>query len=170
MELAQLLAVAAATLAALADVRSRRIPNWLTGSALLAGIVVNAWLKGPGGLLFALLGVLLGGGILLPFYAHKAVGAGDVKLAAALGALVGPQGVVTVLLYAAVVGGVISAVMLARRRRFGMSLFDLVRRPARMRLWLVERSEVPSDEDERAEWLFGWWHRVDDWIAAGGVE
>jgi prepilin peptidase CpaA len=134
MELAQLLAVSAATLAALADVRSRRIPNWLTGCALLAGIAVNAWSRGPGGLVFALLGVLLGGGILLPFYAHRAIGAGDVKLAAALGALVGPHGVLTALLYAAVVGGVISAVMLARQRRFSTSVFDLVRRPTRMRL------------------------------------
>jgi 1-acyl-sn-glycerol-3-phosphate acyltransferase len=44
------------------------------------------------------------------------------------------------------------------------------RSPARMRLWLIERSQIPDGEDERADWLFEWWDRVDDWIGAGGVE
>jgi prepilin peptidase CpaA len=134
IELADVVAVGAASLAALLDIRSRRIPNWLTASALLAGIGVNLWLRGTGGLVSALLGILFGGAILLPFYAHRAVAAGDVKLLAALGAAVGPQAVIMVVVYGALAGGVISVVMLARRRRLAMSLFDIVRRPTRMRL------------------------------------
>jgi prepilin peptidase CpaA len=130
----EVFAVGAATLAALVDVRSRRIPNWLTGGALLVGVGLNLWLRGASGLPFALLGALLGGAILLPFYALRVMGAGDVKLLAALGAVVGPQALIMVVLYAVVVGGVISVVRLALHRRLAMSFFDVVRRPTQMRL------------------------------------
>lgn len=41
-----------------------------------------------------------------------------------------------------------------------------LRRPVRLRLWLVPGSEVPSSEEERREWLFGWWERLDGWVDA----
>jgi 1-acyl-sn-glycerol-3-phosphate acyltransferase len=34
-----------------------------------------------------------------------------------------------------------------------------------MRWWQVPREEIPAGREERIEWLFGWWERVDDWIA-----
>lgn len=34
-----------------------------------------------------------------------------------------------------------------------------------MRWWQVPREEIPADRDERIEWLFGWWERIDEWIA-----
>jgi 1-acyl-sn-glycerol-3-phosphate acyltransferase len=34
-----------------------------------------------------------------------------------------------------------------------------------MRWWQVPRDEIPADRDERIEWLFGWWERIDEWIA-----
>ncbi len=33
-----------------------------------------------------------------------------------------------------------------------------------MRWWRVERSEIPTDRDDRIEWLFAWWERIDAWI------
>lgn len=33
-----------------------------------------------------------------------------------------------------------------------------------MRWWQVSRDEIPADREERIEWLFGWWERVDEWI------
>jgi len=39
-------------------------------------------------------------------------------------------------------------------------------RAVRLRLWLVPSSEVPATEEERREWLFGWWERLDEWIEA----
>jgi hypothetical protein len=33
-----------------------------------------------------------------------------------------------------------------------------------MRWWRVPRSEIPAGRDERIDWLFGWWERVDAWI------
>ena len=34
-----------------------------------------------------------------------------------------------------------------------------------MRWWQIPRSEIPAGRDERIEWLFGWWERIDAWIA-----
>lgn len=38
-------------------------------------------------------------------------------------------------------------------------------RSLRTRMWLVPASEVPTDRDAQAEWLYDWWQRIDDWIA-----
>jgi len=110
-------ATAAASLAAIVDLRSRRIPNWLTFGLVLIGILLNVWQAGPGGAWLALAGAGLGLAILLPLYAVRAMGAGDVKLLAGLGAVLGPQVVVSVAVYTAVAGGVMSAIMLAQRGR-----------------------------------------------------
>jgi 1-acyl-sn-glycerol-3-phosphate acyltransferase len=34
-----------------------------------------------------------------------------------------------------------------------------------MRWWQVSRDEIPSEREAQIEWLFGWWERIDDWIA-----
>lgn len=136
-----LYAVAAvvAGLAAVIDVRTRRIPNWLTLGGLLGGCVIQVLQAGPSGLAVALGGAALGFGLLLPFYVVRAMGAGDVKLLAAVGALMGPVILVSIGLYAAIVGGLISAGMLAQRRVLGRSLFGLARSPLR-----VQRSGIKA--------------------------
>ena len=111
------LAAMAASIALITDLRSRRIPNWLTLSALLAGISVNLWLHGVDGGLQALAGAAIGFAVLIPFYAIHAVGAGDVKLLAAIGALVGPVGLVPVAVYGGIVGGILSLFLLAKHGR-----------------------------------------------------
>jgi len=68
---AELLAIAAGW----TDFRSRRIPNWLTVSGLLAGIAVNTALFGWAGLKAGLLGVVVGLGLLLPFVLLRSLGA-----------------------------------------------------------------------------------------------
>jgi prepilin peptidase CpaA len=126
MTLLAVVAAAVAALAALLDVHQRRIPNWLTVSTFVVGIGLNAWQSGVTGALLALAGGLLGLAILLPFYAVRGLGAGDVKLLAALGAVVGPQVVIGIALYGAVLGGVMSIVVLARRRRLGFAVREMV--------------------------------------------
>ena len=111
------LAATAASIALVTDLRQRRIPNWLTLSALLAGIFVNLWLRGVDGGLEALAGAAIGFCALIPFYAIRAVGAGDVKLLAAIGALVGPAGLIPVAVYGGLVGGIMSIYLLARHGR-----------------------------------------------------
>ena len=125
MELMYAGAATAASIAAVVDVRSRRIPNWLSGAALLAGVLVHVWRDGASGIVVALAGAGLGFAILLPVYAVRAMGAGDVKLLMGVGALVGPQMLVSVALYALIAGGVMSVIVLAQRGRLRVFVHDV---------------------------------------------
>src|SRR5690242_11677682 len=78
--------------AAIYDVRYRRIPNWLTVMGVAVGLLLNSFLY-PGwpGLRLGLLGLAVAFGVYFVLYALRAMGAGDVKLMAAIGAMVGWQ-------------------------------------------------------------------------------
>jgi prepilin peptidase CpaA len=115
MNLAQIiptLATAVAVTAAISDVRDRRIPNRLTYPAMLAGIVMQGALNGWRGLLLSLAGGLLFGGLFLIFHMVRAMGAGDVKLAAALGCIIGPTGSWQVMFATAVAGGALAILVM----------------------------------------------------------
>jgi prepilin peptidase CpaA len=120
------IALIVATLALATDVRSRRIPNWLTGSALLVGLLTNVLLSGLNGGAAAIEGAGLGFALLVPFYLLKVMGAGDVKLLAALGALVGPHTLLIVAAAGALAGGVVSVIILARLGRLSLALHQIV--------------------------------------------
>ena len=104
-------------IAALSDFRSYRIPNWLTLSGVIYGLVCNALMHSSlfGGLMFALQGALLCFAITLPMYAMKGMGAGDVKLITMVGAFLGIQaGVASVICMFMAGGAMALAFMLAR--------------------------------------------------------
>jgi prepilin peptidase CpaA len=126
VELVQACAIGAASTAAITDLASRRIPNWLTFGTLIMGVLINAWLGGFGGVAGALGGAALGLAMLLPFYVAGAMGAGDVKLLAALGALLGPQLLFSAAVYMALAGGALSLVVLLQRGRLFFALNELV--------------------------------------------
>ncbi len=119
-------AVVVAAIALLTDIRYRRIPNWLTGAALLIGIVVNVWQSGVQGGVQSLEGAGLGFAALLPFYLFRTMGAGDVKLLAAFGSLVGPQMLIGVAVYGSILGGVQSLIVLRRLGRISVTIHQLV--------------------------------------------
>src|SRR2546423_13800743 len=98
-------AVLTAICAAVLDWRYRRIPNWLTVSCLVVGIALNTALFGWGGMKSSLLGVALGLGVLLPFVLLRSLGAGDWKMAGALGACLGPRQLMTILMGTILVAG-----------------------------------------------------------------
>lgn len=106
--------IAALTLGAFAcayDVRTRHIPNAVTlGGAALALVHAGAQL-GAGGLASGALGWLTGFALFLPFFLLGGMGAGDVKLAACLGAWLGPGTAMWLVLYAAIAGGVMAIVV-----------------------------------------------------------
>ena|SRR5437764_7080997 len=112
-------AVGVAVIAAFSDVRQRRIPNRLTYSAMLLGLVMQGIVNGWHGLLSAAAGGLIFGGIFLLFYLVRAMGAGDVKLAAALGCIVGLADSVQVMIATAICGGIFAIVQTALSGRIG---------------------------------------------------
>ena len=111
-----------AVIGAVTDVRSRRIPNWLTGPALLFGLVLHIVFGGWSAMLAAALAAVIAGGIFLVFYLAGGMGAGDVKLMAAVAALTGIHRLVSVLVTTALVGGLLGLIFAIYRRQFKSTL------------------------------------------------
>lgn len=120
-----MLAMIPALIAGWTDWRSRRIPNWLTVTALLTGIGINTLAMGWGGAKEALLGAGLGLGLLLPFVLLRSLGGGDWKLAGALGAFLGPARLIVVLLATILVAGLMALALIVWKKRIGQTLRNL---------------------------------------------
>jgi prepilin peptidase CpaA len=124
------IAVAVALVAAGTDMKSRRIPNWLTYSTMLGSLIGRTIFQGWTGLASCLLGGLLTGALFLVFFLLHTMGAGDVKLVTALGCVVGPSRGLQMVLAGAIAGGVLAlfyALMRGRLRTTFANIGDLVR-------------------------------------------
>lgn len=100
------IAVAVAMIGCVFDLHSRRIPNELTLGAALAAVIVSAVTGGLGAVGWSAAGWAIAAALWLPIYALGGMGAGDVKLMAAIGAWLGPAIVIYAVLYAAIAGAV----------------------------------------------------------------
>lgn len=109
---------------AVSDVRERRIPNWLTYSGLAAGLGVRAVGGSWHGLGDAAGGLLVGGGAFLLLYLLGGMGAGDVKLMAAVSAWAGLKQSAPLLIATALAGGVLAVVYMVFYRRIGGTLVN----------------------------------------------
>ena len=110
------------------DVKEKIIPNWLTFSLILSGLIINLYLAGWSGLLFSLQGLGAGLGIFLIPFILGGLGAGDVKLIAGIGAVKGVNFVIVDSLIIALVGGVISLFILIRERKLGRMMQKIIYR------------------------------------------
>src|ERR1035441_5342604 len=112
--------------AAVYDVRYRRIPNWLSVSGVLIGLALNTFLyQGWPGLRLSLSGLVVAFGVYIVLYALRAMGAGDVKLMGAVGALVGWQDWFGIFLVAAIVGGVMALILVATKGRVKKTFWNV---------------------------------------------
>ena len=101
-------------IAAVWDVRTRRIPNRLVLGVGLAGLIVSAFGLAAPDLWHSIAGSAVGLGIWFPLFAIGALGAGDVKLFAAAAAWLGPERTLAAALYAALLGGVLAVAWMLR--------------------------------------------------------
>jgi prepilin peptidase CpaA len=97
--------VAVLVVATFTDVRSRRIPNWLVLPFFLLGLGVSGWLYGWHGVEMSFAGAGLGLLLYGILFWMGGMGAGDVKLCAAIGAWIGPGQLFISLIFTALVGG-----------------------------------------------------------------
>ncbi len=114
--------VAGALAAAAIDVRTRRVPNVL--NALLASVGLALAVTGLSGLSVgaALAGLGVGLALMLPAFIFGAMGAGDVKLFAAMGTLVGPTHILRAFVFTAIAGGMLAIAVAAMRGRLQQTL------------------------------------------------
>jgi len=104
------------------DVRTRRIPNVVTGPAIVLGAALNFLHGGLPGLVMSLTGFVVTVAVLLAPFALGGIGGGDVKMMAALGTLLGPRLAFLGLALGMILGGAIMIVHLGRLGRLGEKL------------------------------------------------
>ena len=113
-------------LAAIWDLRWRRIPNWLTLAGLVLGIAMS-WFLGYPGLGSSLQGLGVAFAIYFILYLLRGMGAGDVKLMAAVGATAGLANWLGIFFLTAMVGGVTGILMVVTKGRFRATAFNMLR-------------------------------------------
>jgi prepilin peptidase CpaA len=137
------------------DWRYRRIPNWLTVPALVAGVAVNTVVHGWPGTKASLLGAGLGLLLLLPFVFIRALGAGDWKLTGALGAFLGPGLLMTVLIGSIFVAGVMALVLVVYKGRLRQTLRNIANMLGAFLRLHLPGPEVSLDNPESVKVPFG---------------
>lgn len=144
--LPDLLCLLVCAIGAVTDLREYRIPNWLTGSGVLLGLIVNyaviaAYLGPAAGFRLGLGHAALGAAVLFAVFGLfgllRLVGLGDVKLMAAVGALLRWPLALWALVYVVLAGGLLALVVAALRGRLKATFSGLFRRGTRA----VERDE-----------------------------
>jgi prepilin peptidase CpaA len=134
------------------DLRTYRIPNYLTLGTALAGLLFQAATHGFGGLGNGLLGLALGFFLLFPVYLLGGMGAGDVKALAALGTWLGPGLTLMLFFYMAMAGGLLALGVLiykgllwAKLRQYWSYLVSWVlMRPSGLKAGPLPKAEVPG--------------------------
>ena len=131
--------------AAVSDYRTFRIPNVITGGGIVFALIYNTvvqpewhadWTWAPAGM-------LLGFGAMLPLYVIRAMGAGDVKLMAMVGAFLGVTGTAYALLFSVIAGG-IAALLFGLRKRLLARMLTNAGELMRGMLWSAIASGRPQ--------------------------
>ncbi|MES2391018.1 MAG: A24 family peptidase [Acidobacteriota bacterium] len=107
------------------DVKDRRIPNFITGPALLLGLTLHTVVDGWHGLLTSLAAGLICGVLFLVFYIAGGMGAGDVKLMLSVGCIAGLPNTSYLLILTAIIGGLMGVGMAVLKGRLKETLFNV---------------------------------------------
>jgi prepilin peptidase CpaA len=148
-------AVVVALIAGFTDWRSRRIPNWLTVSGFVVGVSLNTLIGRWAGLKASLLGAGLGLLVLLPFVFLRSLGAGDWKLAGALGSFVGWETLVTLLIISIFVAGAMALILVIYKHRFKQTLRNIWGMLASMASFHMPGAEVSLDNPQSLKIPYG---------------
>ncbi len=143
--LVQVLLVILVVVAGAYDILYRRIPNWLVLPCWILGFAVNAAIADRvwSGLGSAAAGFGLAMLVYFPLYLLRGMAAGDVKLMAAIGALVGPTAWLFIFIFSGLVGGVIAIFVMLAHRRFRKTFRNLG-----YIVWEMTHLRAPHKRDE----------------------
>ena len=138
--------LAVVCIAGFADIRTRRIPNWVVLAGLLLGLTGNMILYRWAGLASAGLGIGLALLVYFPLYMLRGMGAGDVKLMAAVGAIAGPANWVAVLVLTGLLGGIFALALVASQGAVRKTLDNLGRI-----VWELGHFRAPYDRHQEID-------------------
>jgi len=135
--------------AAIIDIRIQKIPNILTLPAVVVGLTYHSVANGWGGFIFSLMGLTIGIAIFLVPYLMGGMGAGDAKLMGAVGAMIGPKGVMIACLFTAIVGGVYALIVLLFNIQYLKGF--ITRSAITVKAFAFTRNfiPIPADESEK---------------------
>lgn len=150
-----ILSAAFALTAGITDLRWRRIPNWLTYSAIPLAIVLHTLAEGWRGAKLSLLGTALGLGILLPFVLIRSLGGGDWKLVGGMGAFFGPSRLIQVLIYTLLINGVMALALVIWKKRLWRTVVNLGRMFAAFFKLHLPGQDLTIDNPEAVKVPFG---------------
>lgn len=129
------------------DVRYRRIPNAFVLATLSGGIIINTIFGGLHGAVQSLGGLLLAFILMFMMHVFGAMGAGDVKLFAAIGAVTGAAYVLPMFLIVILTGGVLAVVSALRAGALRSTFFRVIQILAGLLPgWQMPRFAVPADK------------------------
>ena len=142
------------TIAALWDVKTRKIPNIFTFPMMLFGFVYHGVTSGLIGLGLSAAGFCVGIFVFLIPYLMGGMGAGDAKLMGAAGAMLGPKGVIIAAVISIVFGGIYAMVLLAIHHDFSRSLLRRVGITLKTFFLTSQIILIPSGKDEKKPTLY----------------
>ena len=133
-------------IAAIIDLRVQKIPNLLTFPTMILGLIYYSITTGWNGLLFSIEGLVLGIAIFIIPYLMGGMGAGDAKLMGAIGAIIGPKGVLLASLFTAIAGGIYALTILLLNHKYSKSF--IVRNAMTLKTLALTGQFIPISADE----------------------
>lgn len=133
--------------AVVCDFVNHRIPNYYLLLGMLAALVVQGWTLGLAGLTASGAGLLIGFALFIPLYAFGGMAAGDVKLMAVVGSLLGVTGALWAVAYSLIAGMLLGILYLVGKGELGKFM---------ARYWAMAgiRSYIPAENKDAARHRF----------------
>ena len=100
----------------ISDIKFYKIRNKVTLTFMSAGLITGFFIQGCRGVLNSFFGIIIPFILLFVFYALRMLGAGDIKLFCALGAIFGWKYIIVIIAYSFIAGGIIAIALMAKRR------------------------------------------------------
>lgn len=139
----------ALVISAIQDFRLQKIPNLVTYPTIGVALMYHSLVNNLDGLFFSAAGLALGMGVFMLPYLIGGMGAGDVKLMGAVGAILGCKGVFISTLLTVLVGGIYGLVVLMRDRKYSKGLIRRI--VPTLKTFVLTRQFIPVREAERAQ-------------------
>jgi prepilin peptidase CpaA len=129
-------------ISAVIDLRTQKIPNLITYPSMVIVFFYHGAISGGNGLLFSLIGLSAGIGLLFLPYLMGGMGAGDAKLMGVVGGMIGAKGVFYAFLCTAFVGGIYAMVIILIRRAYFSGFFK--RQLTTLWTFILTRKYIPD--------------------------